>query len=353
MAVLFACGYEVGDLDYYTSLANPALNNLTSIEGERVVIVNTVNQGLHRRPDGSGGKFCGFTQQTLGIWPIPTTPRWVHFWFKRRSDATNPPQFLAMTSIGAEQCNVLFDTADNKVKIRRNINVLATSVGTFDPSLGYYVTLEIVVDNTAGLVRVYLNDSPTPFVEVTAADTQFQTSNEFLGVGIGGGTAARLFTDDIVITDAATGRLPESYGVLGRPVSNNSVAFTPTTGTNWQNVRPSSLYNGVDPSAATRYNEALAAGQDLYNILLDSNVAPVSTVPLMATHVLAGATGTLTGQVLVKSGATTANSSSFGFGRGLPFAEHTHYWLTDPNTGLAWSPSALVPGNLSIGLKTL
>lgn len=354
MAVIWACGWEVGDIDYYTMLHNPSISGLISLEGSRTLGAgNVVNNGLHLRPGGSGGKFCGFNTGAMIVAPLPATPRWMHFWFKRRSDATGSPQFIPGTSSGAEQCNVLFDITDNKVKIRRSTTVLATSVGTFDPTAGYYVTIEVVVDNAAGLVRVYLNDSGTAFVEVTAVDTQLQSTAEFLGFQWAGGSAVRLFTDDIVITDASTGRLAESYGILGQPVSNQAAAFTPSAGNNWQNARPTSLYGGVNPASVTRYNEATAAGEDLYNIALDSKVDPGGAVAFVATHLLTTSTGTLLGQVSLKSGATTGNTASFGISRGDTYGPRADYWLTDPNTGVAWTPGALVPSNLSVGLKTL
>lgn len=301
MAVLFATGFEIGDLAYY--------NNWPPSMG-RIAGISSLNRGysssfevvqydtLHKRVDGSGGKVSAFASGSIDITFLPGTPRWVHGWYRKRDlDASSSCAIEFTLPQGGQQSYVLFDS-DGTVKIQRSTTVLATSVDTIDPFGPLWFAIEVVVDNSSGLVRVYIGDSVTPIVEVTGADTQLQASSDFGGVRYGTGVTNRTFWDDLIITDAATGRIAESYAVLGRPVSNQSVALTPSVGTNWENVRPASESDGFNPASISRYNEA----------------------------------------------------------RGIPrgYASEVTVLETDPDTAAAWQPSAFnTIGNVAVGLKAV
>jgi hypothetical protein len=233
------------------------------------------------------------------------------------------------------------------LQIRRGSNtgtVLGTAVtGQLATATWYYIEVEMVLHASAGTVNVYANGilvlaltGQNTLNSGTTADTFIIGSNQLNASG---------FTyDDLYVRNGAT-RYGEAKIETLRAASDVSVTWTPSSGANNYSRVNETLVDG-DSS----YVSSATINQiDLYSIgSLSSNPATVFAVQQkVCARKDDAATRTISDTF--KSGAVTTQGTNWNLG--ASYVYHVDIYDTDPNTGGAWTYSAV--NALNIGQKMI
>ena len=148
------------------------------------------------------------------------------------------------------------------------------------------------------------------------------------------------------LSTVAGGMGPRVYTLF--PNANHSVAWTPSTGTNYSNVNSSSFQS-------TNYNYATASGeQDLYTIPTPAAEvgSAVGTILGVQTTFIGNENdaGTCNVQSSINSGGTSYQGTSRIMT--ATFSKYADLWLTDPATGSAWNATKFnTTGNVFVGVN--
>lgn len=343
---VLATGFEFGDWNFYerlgwrTSSLTPGFVGGSDSAGPRT----------HTTPSGAGGRRAWSTSGSATTPRVgdPATNRWVSFWFRREDpDGGNNFNVDFRVSTGNSSTNgtVQFQSDGNggKVRILRTNAVLATSTNTLDNSIGHWVEIEInSQESPDGFCNVYVDG--VLWVSATSVDLRNQGVDGWDLVQFGGTT---FILDDVIITTVSEGQLStEYYGVQQVITGNQSVALTPSSGSNWENV-------SGDVYDTTSYNETTSgAGQeDLYTTRRRYWVESVYCVAVSADVARAGQASDSGNnlQLAVRSGSTTGYSSTVTLGSTV-YEGHTAFFDLNPDTSLAWTESDL--DDLAVGVRT-
>lgn len=223
--------------------------------------------------------------------------------------------------------------------------------GTSVLSVGqwYFLELKATIDDTSGSFEVRINGATE--LLVTGVDTKNGTTGVidkvYFGT-IGFFATSNLFRiDDIYILDSSGGAPHNNF--LGDiridtvlPNGDGTYTqFTPSTGTDHYALVDDSVPNTTD------YNSSSTLGQrDSYNM---GNVTLTGAILAVQTNlaVLKDDVGYRNAKALIKSGSTIA----YGTSRGLNTTQtiNMDIFSTDPNTGLAWTNSAV--NALEVGME--
>lgn len=153
--------------------------------------------------------------------------------------------------------------ADMKVRVYRgtpSTNLLGTSTEVLSLGSGFwhYLEVKVTVDGSVGAVQVKLDGAS--IITLTGVNTQ-ATANAYAtkfvlgGDTVGTGWGAQGFIDDFYLND--TGFLGECrIDGLVPTGAGNSTQWTPSTGSNWQNVDDAN-----NPNNDTDFNSSSTVGQ--------------------------------------------------------------------------------------------
>lgn len=253
---------------------------------------------------------------------------------------------------------LLKDGSGVHMEIRRNpglavmevliLGVVQAPTFTMSLSLWHRIEIKLTVDNAAGVVEVRLDDD----VVFTASGIDTQVgSNAFtdtVDLQCGTTTAHNMNYDDITFNDDQgsfnTGFLGDVRIETLRPTSAGFVTdFTPSTGSNWENVD-----DLTGPDGDTTFNEtSTATDQDLYNISnLTGTVDNIKAVVIRATARKDDA-GARTIQLLSRTGGVTDVGATQTLLTSYSNFDEIHE--VDPDTGVAWIPAGV--NGSEIGLE--
>lgn len=251
-------------------------NTFAGISAKWDDVHNSVSIGTGR--GGSNGCFCLSSGGTNG-WVTKNVVNTVTgicgsaFSFSNSSAAQ---RFMWFMDAGTIQI-ALDRLADGTIKVYR-VNAGQGSVGT-GTLLGssasgvlatantfYYVETKVKIDNTTGTVEVRVNGSTTPVINLTDQDTQ-ATGNAFytqVSIGASGTSGVAVTLDDTYMLDSTTSDFNTWLGDIHyeSPVADGNGTqndFTPSAGSNYQNV------DEATPNNDTDYNSSTTVGhKDLY-----------------------------------------------------------------------------------------
>ncbi len=334
MNVLWADGFEID------SWATIALAGYSLLSTPAVTVINTT---AHQDGGGRGGSRCINVAPTSGaslqgvITPALASPYCVAGAFRYNgSSASSTVGFVLQFRLsGATQASVFF-RSDGFIQAFRNTTAgtsLGVSAGTVLVGSWQWFSVEADIDNT-GAFNVYVNGA---LVLAVTGDTQQQASPGFDQVLFGtiGSASIDFDLDDIVITDNTETEIPEQYWVLLAASGNGTpLEFTPSAGTNWENV-------DENPPSAADYNETAVSGDtDMYSY---PNLPFVPTaISAVATVLYASRDGAITGFAAeINSGGTldtgpTVSPAAAGVDT-LSYA----FFAQDPDTLADWTESAV------------
>ena len=261
---------------------------------------------------------------------------------------TDADFFLLLRDGGSDQMT-LMRKSDGAIEVRRGGGggaILGTSApGVFPASAWTYIECKATIDDSAGAVDIQVNG--TNVLSISGVDNQ-QTGNNYITRY---GLATGLY-DDHYFSDTS-GPAPGNdflgdvkVETLYPNAAGDSTQFTPSAGSNYQNVDEPQTNDGD-----TTYNESSTTGQiDLFN--LDPLVTTSGTIFAVQQHMVARKTDGVVREVRqkLKSGSTVVNGSTVGLGTSYQ-QYHEVIEELDPDTAAAWTISKV--NALQVGYENI
>lgn len=171
------------------------------------------------------------------------------------SAITNNPHQFAMTITGGLQ-----------IQIYRGTTLLGTSTTTLTAGAWAYIEIEFVISDTVGEIRVYLNNDPTPVINLSGIDSKGETTSgvQFINVSSLNVGSGQMIYDDMYFVDTPN-RLGEQRIITSYPDSDVLTTY-------W-----SSSTSGAAPY--TMIDEAQCDGDTTYVSSNTTNSRIVTGVP--------------------------------------------------------------------------
>jgi hypothetical protein len=248
---------------------------------------------------------------------------------------------------GVVQCSVEFDASVGQVRAYRGDRwnggggtlLAQTGLMAFVPGSEFFAEAQVTIGTgSSGALTVRINAETAITLSGIATQTSgsalFHTTQDaWTYAGFGSGSQCHTQQSDLYWTDALTWLGPGRVFGL-RPAANGAaLGFTPSAGTNWQNV------SAAPPGGDTAYNVSSVVGaKDLFQTSAGASGIAVAGL-MLSRNSRADAAGTRSGQSLLVSAGVT--------GAGAVTDENTGYttWFdtfdTDPATGLPFTVSAV------------
>lgn len=254
--------------------------------------------------------------------------------YKADRDGTNSV-FQWQDNTGAVQCGISVSSLTGKIFFWRGTvaTVLATGTEVLLNESWYMIEAKVTISNTVGEIEVRVDE----VVDFSASglDTQNTAIASVSRVSLMMGLVNQAY-DDFYVCDT-TGPAPYN-DYLGTirvetlyPTSNNSVTWTPLSGTNWQMV--SQVSNDFD----TTYNLQTATGIDTFGHgVLSSTPVDILGVALISCARKTDVKLMNYRNKLIVSGVTFDGATS---GLATQYQYVRDDYLVNPNTTLAWTAS--------------
>lgn len=151
-------------------------------------------------------------------------------------------------------------------------SLLATSTATITFNAWNYIEVEFVISDTVGEVRVYLNNNPTPIINLSGVDNKGMTTSGFNWFVLSDYTGANPIFDDIYVTDTPV-RLGEQRVVTTYPNADVSNDFwtSSTSG-----AAPYTMVDETTCDADTTYVSSNTANSRVVFSLPSLSVPPIN-----------------------------------------------------------------------------
>lgn len=234
---------------------------------------------------------------------------------------------------GSEQVHLTadFTVGQRRVNAYRSGTLLGQSaVNSLPPATNWmYLEWKVLIHSSAGTVEVRLDGNATPILNLTSQNTQdtgnsYATRAEFRNWGR---------NDDLYLFDGSGADNNDFAGNVRvfteYPTSNDSVQFTPSAGSNYQNVD-----DPGDIDADSTYNSSATPSDKDTFVVTGDVTGNVYAVELRTTMRKSDAS-TCTGRGIIKSGGTQANGATRTFG--TSYEQFRDYWDIDPTDSAAWT----------------
>ena len=232
---------------------------------------------------------------------------------------------------------------------RGNYTELGSAVAAILDSIWAYVEIKAVIHDTAGSIVVKVNG--VTVINVSGVDTRNGGTPKvdaiLFGNGRGNNSNYDFYIDDIYVLDDSGSLNNDFLGDVRvaciRPDgAGNSTQWTPSAGSNWQNV------DDEEPNDDTDYNsEGTAGDKDLYTLTaLPTSAGSVAGIREITRHRKDDA-GAATIRQLIRTGSTDYEGSDVVVGDNYTYAQAIRE--TNPNTSAAWTESEI--NGLEAGVK--
>lgn len=251
---------------------------------------------------------------------------------------TAPAAICVLLDAGTVQCTLLLNTDATLSVVRSTGTALTsgTSVASLVGGATNYIEWKCTIADAIGANSCVVKVNGTTVITVaTGQDTKTTTNATANQVRLGGANAAVTDMDDLYICDGTGSTNNDFLGdvkaVTSLPTgAGNSTQFTPSTGSNYQNV------DDTAPDDDATYNESATVGHvDTFA------VAPLTATPTsiqgvaVSVNVKKTDAGTANVACSIRSGGTTYFGTTTALGTTYTYV--THIWETDPATGVAWT----------------
>ncbi len=248
----------------------------------------------------------------------------------------------------AAHLTLVLSGVDNSWKVYRGTlagTLIASGTSMAITNIGgsTYIPIQFgwVIDNAAGKLFLRVNGTTILDGTTTSYDTQNGGSavwNRISFTQTAVGFVINTFVDDFVLFDMggdAFTTLPrDARFYLGVPTSNGTVAWTPSSGTNWAAVAT----NDGD----TLYNHSLTPGQeDTFNVSatwIPNGSSIYGTPQLVRKSRIDDATPHDVKSAVISGGTTTYGATTAEFSTYTLFVDEI---ALDPNGGIAWTLASL------------
>lgn len=242
-------------------------------------------------------------------------------------------EFLGVMDAGTLQCEVGINVTSKKLEIRRNGTVLATGATILQLSQYYFVELKVTIADAGGTADLHLNGvSDATFTGDTKNTANASANQIFLGDNASQNLG---WWDDWYACDG-TGSINNDFlgdvkvELLVPTGAGNSTQFTPSTGSNWQNVDEALSNDDTD------YNSSATAAQKDTFATSDLATASGTVKGMMQTVVFRkDDAGGRTIRTVVRSGATDYTGTTTTVLD--TYSGVYHVREVDPATSAAWT----------------
>ena len=219
--------------------------------------------------------------------------------------------------------------SSNRLQVTRNGTVLATASAGLNSNQWYYLQFKVVIHDTAGEYEILVNGSVgTLGVTGTGADTRNGGTGVIDNINYGNTAGINVDIDDHYVYNAGyAGEI--NIQTVFPTGAGNSTQFTPSTGSNWQNVDDSV------PDDDSTYNASGTAG---HRDLFATGDVPSTSGSILAVvangYARKDDAGTREIKLTTRVSGTNYDGASEPITSG--YAYYRKQWDTDPATGLAW-----------------
>ena len=255
--------------------------------------------------------------------------------------SVNSGQFLVILDGASGQVNV-FLNAGGTLSLRRGATVLATSTATVPIGSFFYLELKGTINSTTGSLALKVNADAAGW-PTYSGNTQSTGAAQWTGLQLGnqigsGSTSSTINVDfdDLYILDQS-GAPPwnDFLGDMRVDVRNPTGAgavtgWTPSAGSNWQNV------DDATPNDDTDYNAATTASQTDTFVVQD---APVVGAAILGVQVCISAKKTDAGVCSIASVVRqgTTNLAATAQNPGTSYDYLRTVYPTNPHTSAQWT----------------
>lgn len=271
----------------------------------------------------------------------------VGFAFQLTSTNSAAREIVTFTDGGSTGQFGLGITTANKLFVFRGTasTVVATSATGLTNNQWYYLEIQATLHNSTGAYEVRLNGTQVADLTASGVDTTSTANNQATGVYVAsfGTPTGNHYYDDLYITDTSTA---SNTGFLGEcrvttivpSGAGSSAQFTPSAGSNYQNVDEAGTSGTV---ADTDYNSSSTAGHIDSFAISSSSITGSPAVYAVALSLTCRKddVGTRTIRTRLKSSSAVATGSTQTVLSSYATFRSQH--LTDPNTSAAWSVAAV------------
>lgn len=269
--------------------------------------------------------------------------------YKSSAVATSVP--IAIFNImdgGTVQVSIALNSGGKIQAFRGDVNggtSLGTSASSLSTGVFYYIEAKVLVHASAGTVEVRVNGSNTGWLALTGLNTRASATAQWNGFGFGKTTTSSSSAngathdyDDLYVADS-TGSVNNDF--LG-PVrikavlpdgAGNSTQFTPSTGSNYQNV------DDAAQDGDSTYNSETTAGEiDLYTF---GAIGLTGTVKGVQTNLCVRSDGAGAETIAPMFRISGTNYAGTTVGLTTSYTYASQLYETSPATSSAWTVSEI------------
>jgi len=240
------------------------------------------------------------------------------------------------------------------------VNYAGTTLGSsstfiLQPNTWIYFESLVTMGTTNGSVTALINGQTV--LTLNNVNTQSTLGNVVYYAGINYGfNGTYTYVDDMYVCDT-TGPAPYNTfltavaGSMGPrvltlfPSANESVQWTPKTGTNYSEVN-----NSTFQGDSSYVYSSVPGNTDLYNV---SNVSSATINEVLAVQTTLVSrednAGTVNVAGLIQSGGNIYQGNTLPLT--VNYQKVVNLYTNDPDTGSTWNPSKFFTGNVSIGVR--
>jgi hypothetical protein len=289
----------------------------------------------------TAGRFGRGAQSDLaGLRTQQFTPRAEWFFTTAfRPQALTSRSLIRFWDGGTQHVDIRMDGMGRLVATRGDgAQIGSPSANALTVGVYYSLGVRCVIDDASGIIEARINGSSTGWLNMSSVDTRNggnPTANNFdWCIGSAGGD---LYYDDTLINDAVssgTGDLVSFPGdvrveCLYPTGAGSSTDFTPSTGSNWQNV------DDPQTDGDSTYNESATVGhRDMFQ--MGNLVTGTGTVLGLQACAIARKTDSNTRTIALSVRLGTTNYNSPAFSVSNTYSGFTYMWTLDP-TNNQWT----------------
>jgi hypothetical protein len=164
------------------------------------------------------------------------------------------PTLVALSESGTNHCDLRFSAATGKFTVTRNGTLLATGNTVLSPRTEYYVEIQFVISDTVGTAILHIDGVLDTGINATNLDTRNGATGVCNAISFQGLDTEQF--KDIYINDNTGGVDDGFWGPISivtmRPEgAGNKSQWTPSAGSNYQNVDDTTTNSDTDYNATS------------------------------------------------------------------------------------------------------
>lgn len=250
--------------------------------------------------------------------------------------------FRTTTALAARICAVMRDSgvqvelryaADGSLNITRNGTLIvgaSSAPGIFVQNVWHYIVWAMTIHGTTGTFGVWVDG--VSVMSGSGENTRTTANNSVNAIGFSDVSSVTHEWDDLWYSNDLTNRGDMRSVALLPNGAGNSTQFTPSAGSNFQNVDETTANDDID------YNASSTPGHiDLY--AMDDLPTAASSIAAVTARIVARKddAGARDGRTVIRTVGTNYEGPTVALN--ATYVAHRTLYLTNPNTGTAWTES--------------